>query len=380
MRLFDDVASSVHDPFFRHALLLAERGRGTTAPNPVVGCVIVRDDAIVGRGFHEAAGGPHAEVRALAEAGDAARGADIYVTLEPCRHHGRTPPCTDALIAAGVARVFIGTADPTDEAGGGAALLSTAGVTTVFAPDPSPFQAQNEGWITRCVLGRPFVSVKLGVSLDAAVALEPDTRSSMTGAAGRSVTRSLRSRADAVLVGAHTVTVDDPALTVRSDDGSLGAHQPLRVVLVRSELPPADSSVFTDEAAPTLAVTIGEAEAHWLRQLPDSVSVRRLDATAGLAEVLELLGELGIADLLVEPGPRLLASLMDAELVDQLVCVTAGGIAGAGAVPAFGAVRGLGRSMSPRFVPTEAGIVGDVCAVAWRRASSEVSAPATEGI
>ncbi len=361
LRLFSDSASRVEDPFLRHALALACRARGSAWPNPLVGCVVVRDGRIVGEGFHPRAGQPHAEVFALADAGEAAAGADVYVTLEPCRHHGRTPPCTDALIASGVSRVVIGMADPNPEAGGGAHALRAAGIEVEFASDPSPFAEINEGWLKRMATGTPFVSVKVGVSLDGCIALEPGHRSSMTGPSGSQVTARLRSQADAVMVGVSTVLADDPALTVRDADGTAAENQPLRIVLGRSAAPPADARVLSDGAAPTLVVLPEGVEA------PNGVQVAHYDAAAGLSGALRVLGDRGVGTVLVEAGPTLLSALWREGLVDELIVVTAGGMAGDGALSLFaGDGDSVGESLVHLFSPVDTGIVGDVSVTVWR--------------
>ena len=365
MRLFSDVASRVQDPYLARAATLAQRGLGATAPNPLVGCVIVRDGHIVGEGFHPRAGEPHAEVFALRQAGDCARGADVFVTLEPCAHQGRTPPCTDALVAAGVARVVIGMPDVSEEASGGADALLAAGISVEFAADPAPFIELNAGWLQRVEGGRPRLTAKVGVSLDAHSALLPGKRAAITGPHGAEVTRRLRAASDAVLVSAATVAADDPALTVRDADGTLAAHQPLRVVLVRDQLPPVDARVFSDEAAETLVLSARDDGE--VCDLGESVVAYPCGAGA-LDDVLLALGERGIGELLVEPGPRLLTALLEADLVDRLVVVTAGGMAGAGAPPLFlGKPQRSEMSLVRQLSPVEAGIVGDVSVTVWGR-------------
>lgn len=367
MRLFVDVTSRVDDPFLAHAASLALRGRGSAAPNPVVGCVVVRDGRIVGEGFHPRAGEPHAEVFALADAGEAARGADVYVTLEPCAHHGKTPPCTDALIAAGVRRVVIGMPDPNPAAAGGAAVLRAAGIEVAFAPDPGPLAELNEGWLKRLATGLPRVTVKLGLSLDAHPALEPGLRAAITGDAGARVTARLRAGADAVLVGAATVLADDPALTVRDAHGLLAERQPLRVVLARTRLPHADARLFTDGAAPTLVLASDAVPASELSALPDGVLVERYPLAQGLLGGLRVLGARGVGELLVEAGPRLFTALVGEGLVDELVTVTAGGFAGAAAPALYlGDPQAAEARLLHPFAPVEAGITGDVSVTVWR--------------
>lgn len=365
MRLFSDVSLRVDDPYLAHAAALAERARGRTWPNPTVGCVIVVDGRIVGEGYHPRAGEPHAEVFALADAGSAARGATAYVTLEPCAHHGRTAPCVDALIAAGVGRVVIGMRDPNAEAAGGAEKLTAAGVDVKFAADPRPFALLNEGWLKRLATGAPRVTAKSAVSLDARVAFALGERASITGPSGREITRRLRARADAVLVSSATVVADDPALTVRSADGVVSEHQPLRVVLAREDVPHADARVFTDGAAPTIVLASDRADGRALEALPSGIEIVRWDAEGGLDSAFRALGAHGVGELLVEPGPRLLSALWAEDAIDEYVTVTAGGMAGS-AVPVFlGGADREGDTLVARMRPLEAGIVGDVSVTVW---------------
>jgi len=366
MRLLDDVASRVEDPYLRHAVALALRARGRTAPNPLVGCVVVADGRIVGEGFHSRAGQPHAEVVALADAGASAAGADVYVTLEPCSHHGRTPPCTEALIAAGVSRVVVGMRDPNTEAAGGAGRLAEAGIEVSFAADPAPFAALNAGWLKRLATGCPMVVVKTALSLDGHGAFSAGRRAAITGASGADVTATLRRRADAVLVGAATVIADDPALTVRTSDGIAEEHQPLRVVLVGQHVPAIDSKVFSDSAAPTLVLAGDRAPDELLSSLLDVVEVQRFSAGEGLVAAFRALGERGIGEVLVEPGPRLLSALWEQRMIDTLVTVVAGGMAGAGSPPPYrGAGDIEGSALRHLMAPVEAGIVGDVAVTVW---------------
>ncbi len=371
MRLFTDVSADIADPHLRAAYLLAERARGATAPNPLVGCVIVSARGeVVGRGFHPRAGQPHAEVFALRDAGDAARGATVYVTLEPCNHHGRTPPCTDALITAGVARVVIGMRDPNPESAEGVQRLQAAGVDVEIAEDPSPFESQNEGWLKRIRSGTPFVRVKVGISLDARPAFTAGQRSSMTGGAGRKVTARLRAASDAVLVGAGTVDADDPALTVRDADGTLAEHQPLRVVLIADEVPAHSASIFTDDLAPTLTLAPEQIAREAAAELGDAL-VEAYDPPT-LVGAFEELGRRGVSEVLVEAGPRLLSALWSERLIDELVVVTAGGMAGDSAPDLYrGSADRYGDALHHVMRCVEAGMVGDVAVTVWRPAPGE---------
>jgi diaminohydroxyphosphoribosylaminopyrimidine deaminase / 5-amino-6-(5-phosphoribosylamino)uracil reductase len=375
MRLFSDVSSDIADPYLREAFLLAERGRGATAPNPLVGCVIVSPSYdVVGRGFHPGAGQPHAEVFALAEAGDAARGATVYVTLEPCAHHGRTPPCVDALVEAQVARVVVGMRDPSAEARGGIEKLEAAGIEVDVAEDPGTFAEQNRGWLQRLATGLPLVRVKVGLSLDAHPALAVGERAAITGPSGSDVTARLRSISDAVVVSARTANVDDPALTVRMADGTLAERQPLRVVLARDELPLGSSRLLTDWAGPAVVLAPTETWASAVEALGGGVLVEPYDATHGLTGAFLELGRRGLSEVLVEPGPRLFTALWRQGLVDELVTVVAGGLAGSEAPGMYaGPAERLDDALCHALSPVEAGIVGDVAVTVWRPAPGEKS-------
>ena len=292
------------------ALELAECGRGTTCPNPVVGAVVVRDGEVVGEGWHERAGAPHAEVVALRRAGERARGATLYVTLEPCAHHGRTPPCVDAVIAAGIACVVAAVTDPDPRTNGkGLERLRSAGVEVDDAGDELAWRArvQNEAFRTHVRLGRPFVTYKVAVTLDGRTAV-PGSRW-VSGEESRRLVHALRAASDAVAVGMGTVRSDDPALTAR-DVGA--TRQPRRLAFGRGPLPAGS-----------------ELE---LRSGP-------------LDEELRRLGEEGVQSLLLEGGPKLATSFLEADLVDKLLVFVAPTLAGAGEtfVGRLGAPRTLSR-------------------------------------
>ena len=279
------------------ALELAERGRGGTHPNPIVGCVIMCGDAVVGEAWHEQAGKAHAEVLALRQAGERARCGTAYVTMEPCDHHGRTPPCTDALIEAGVTQVLAGCLDPNPEARGGLERLRAAGVVVAVDDGELGFRArqQNEAWRTWVALGRPFVTLKLALTLDGRVA-RPDRRW-VTGERSRRRVHELRAQADAVAVGMGTVLADDPPLTARDVEAT---GQPRRLAFGRPPLPPASGLE--------------------LRTGPIEQELRALAAD-------------GVQSLLLEGGPRIAERFLRADLVDKLVLFVAPALAGSG--PAF---------------------------------------------
>jgi diaminohydroxyphosphoribosylaminopyrimidine deaminase/5-amino-6-(5-phosphoribosylamino)uracil reductase len=277
------------------ALELAERGRGTTAPNPVVGAVVVRNGQIVGEGWHERKGGPHAEVVALEAAGRLARGSTLYVTMEPCSHHGSTPPCTEAVLESGVAKVVAGSVDPNPNAGGGLELLREAGVE-VENLDSFAAREQNAAWRVWIAEQRPFVILKLAVTLDGRVAVPGGSRW-ITGRASRRRVHELRAHVDAVGVGMGTVHADDPELTAR-DVGA--TRQPRRLAFGRGPLP--DGSEL---------------------ELRDGL----------LAGELQALGRDGVQSLLLEGGPRLAQAFLQADLVDQILLFVAPRLGGAG--PSF---------------------------------------------
>ena len=289
----------------RRAITLAERGLGTTSPNPIVGCVILDgDERPIGEGFHERAGGPHAEIVALDAAGDRARGGTAVVTLEPCRHTGRTGPCTQALIEAGVARVVFAVADPDPTAGGGAAVLRDAGVAVSGGLLATEAARSNEAWLHRARTGRPFVIWKFAATLDGRVAAADGSSRWITGPGARRDVHLLRSRVDAVVVGTGTALADDPSLTVRLDDAST-SRQPMRVVVGRRALPA--SAKILDDAAPTLLIH---------------------DRDPVL--VLKTLAHKGIVSVLLEGGPTLAAAFMAAGLIDKVVGYVAPTFLGSG--------------------------------------------------
>jgi diaminohydroxyphosphoribosylaminopyrimidine deaminase/5-amino-6-(5-phosphoribosylamino)uracil reductase len=270
------------------AIEVAEHGRATTHPNPVVGAVVARDDEIVGEGWHERKGGPHAEVVALGAAGEAARGATLYVTLEPCDHHGTTPPCVDAILAAGIAKVVVGVKDPTRD---GIARLREAGVEVELV-DLWEARVQNEAWLTWARLGRPFVTYKAAVTLDGRVTVPG--RRWVSGEESRRLVHELRAASDAVAVGMGTVRADNPRLDARDVDVT---HQPRRLAFGRGPLP----------AGSELELLSG-----------------------GLEEELGRLAGQHVQSLLLESGPTLAAAFLEADLVDKLMLFVAPTISGEG--------------------------------------------------
>ncbi|WP_040405274.1 bifunctional diaminohydroxyphosphoribosylaminopyrimidine deaminase/5-amino-6-(5-phosphoribosylamino)uracil reductase RibD [Ectothiorhodospira sp. PHS-1] len=319
------------------ALQLARRGLYTTDPNPRVGCVVVRDGHVLGEGFHVRAGEPHAEVLALAHAGEAARGATAYVTLEPCSHHGRTPPCVDALLRAGVGRVVVAMTDPNPlVAGRGLERLREAGVAVAVGLMESEARALNPGFVSRMERGRPWVRVKLAASLDGRTAMASGESRWITGEAARRDVQFLRARASAILTGMGTVRADDPRLDVRLSAEALDVdgpvRQPLRVVLDREGRLTAAARLFQTEG-PVLVLTDPEALARQTRDLADvNARVEAVTVSRGhldLPAVMNLLARHQVNELHVEAGPVLCGALLGAGLVDELVIYLAPHLMGA---------------------------------------------------
>ncbi len=318
----------------RRALRLAARGLGRVAPNPAVGCVLARDGRVVGEGWHRGYGGPHAEVEALRAAGDLARGATAYVTLEPCNHWGQTPPCTDALLAAGVARVAAAVRDPYPAAAGGAERLRAAGVAVDFGALGDEARELNAPFLFAALgAARPWVTLKLALSLDGAAADHTRGPGWLTGPAARRAVHRLRAAHDAVAVGIGTALADDPELTGRA--GPAPRVPPLRVVFDRgARLPLGGRLVRTAGAAPVAVVCAPDAPAERVRAL--EAAGARVVRADGLGRALEALrADHAVRALLVEGGARLAGALWGADLVDRLVIFRAPVVLGAGAVHAF---------------------------------------------
>ncbi len=314
--------------FMRRALALALRGRGTTAPNPMVGAVVVRDGRIVGEGFTQPPGGAHAEVHALAAAGDDAAGATIYVTLEPCNGHGRTPPCVDALRRAGVARVVYGASDPNPLMRGGGDRLRSSGVLVEGGLEAQAAHDQNPAFFHRFGSDRPFVTLKLARSIDGAIADARRVPGWLTGSAARREVHRQRADHDAVAVGLGTVLADDPQLTVRGVPRS--PAPPARVVFDRmARIPDGSALVRTAREVPT--VVVAEQPGGGARSMLDAAGVE-LVVASGLQAQLQALRERGIHSLYCEGGATLADALLADGLVDRLVIFTAPVRLGADAV------------------------------------------------
>ncbi len=347
------------------ALTLAGRGLGRVAPNPAVGCVLVKDGMVVGRGWTQAGGRPHAETEALARAGAAARGATAYVTLEPCSHRGRTPPCAEALVEAGVARIVAAMEDPDPRVSGrGFARLREAGMAVETGLLEAEARRLNLGFVLNRTEGRPLVTVKLATTLDGRIATASGESRWITGPQAREEAHLIRARHDAVAVGIGTALADDPSLTVR-----LPGHpgpQPLRVVFDSRARLPETHKLAADGAAPTLVIAgpgasdrIGSAEVACVAAGAEG----RIDPNAAL----RLLAERGVTRLMVEGGGELAAALLRAGLVDRIAWFRAGGVIGDDGKPAVAALGLEALGAMTRFARRSARAVGPDAFELWER-------------
>jgi diaminohydroxyphosphoribosylaminopyrimidine deaminase / 5-amino-6-(5-phosphoribosylamino)uracil reductase len=344
--------------FMELAMTLGRRGLGRSWPNPAVGAVVVRDGVIVGRGWTQAGGRPHAETEALARAGDAARSATLYVTLEPCSHQGKTPPCADAIVAAGIARVVSALVDPNPMvAGTGHWRLAQAGVVVEVGVGADEARRAHAGHIRRVQDGRPHIFLKLAVSADDKVALSARRPVAITGSSARNRVHRMRAMHDAVLTGIGTVLADDPLLTCRLP----GMHSPVRIVLDRTlRLPPACRLVAGAGQTPLWVLTGQRAalkdEMALRAQGAEVVRVQEANGRLDLIAVVKCLGERGITRLMVEAGPILTAALLHADLVDAAALFRSPKVIGADGLDALDGMAFSALTQSPRIrsISTEA--------------------------
>ncbi|MCL2429386.1 MAG: bifunctional diaminohydroxyphosphoribosylaminopyrimidine deaminase/5-amino-6-(5-phosphoribosylamino)uracil reductase RibD [Alphaproteobacteria bacterium] len=346
----------------RAALTLARRGQGVTGPNPSVGCIIVKDGRVVGRGSTAPGGRPHAEPTALAMAGAAARGATVYVTLEPCCHWGQTPPCTDALIAAGIGRIVIALRDPDERVNGeGIARLRQAGIVVeegLLADDAKEAIA---GFATRTRLGRPLVTLKLASTLDGRIATETGESQWITGEMARKAAHGLRGRHDAIMVGIGTVLSDDPDLTCR-----IPGFRPVPAARIvadsRLRTPLTSRLVVTAGQVPTWLLHREDADPERRRALADAgvrpLAVAGSEAGIDIAAGLAMLGEAGINRLMIEGGATLAASLFRADLVDRIAWFHAPSVIGGDGLPSTQGFGLAALAAMPRFTRVSAVPVG----------------------
>jgi len=360
--------SAADHALMARALRLAERGAYTTRPNPMVGCVLARDGEVVGEGWHQRKGGPHAEVHALQAAGDRARGATAYVTLEPCAHHGSTGPCADALVAAGVARVVAAMRDPFPQVdGAGFDRLRAAGIEVSHGLMEAQARELNRGFLSRVERGRPWLRVKLAMSLDGRTAVASGDSKWISGEASRRDVQRWRARSSALLTGAGTVLADDPQLTVRLDDHTPFVP-PLRVVLDAGLATVARGRVREGDA-PTLYLHAPDAK------VPRGVAIDHVAApTRGnrfdLEAVLRLLADRGINEVQLEAGATLAGAFLDAGLVDEVLLYVAPVLLGPGARPLFDGLHIDAMAQRLRLQRVDSAVVGEDLRLLLRPAPS----------
>ena len=339
--------------FMALALALGRRGLGRTWPNPAVGAVIVKDGIIVGRGWTQPGGRPHAEIEALRRAGEAARGATLYVTLEPCSHYGKSPPCADAIIAAGVSRVVSALEDPNPEvAGAGHARLRAAGIAVDVGIGAEEARHDHAGHIRRMRDGRPHVILKLAVSADGKAGAPGRKPLAITGEAARDRVHLLRAQSDAIMVGIGTALADDPMLTCRLP--GMEKYSPVRVVLDSAlRLPPASRLARSARDVPVWVVAGAEAsraaEDALLREGVTVLRAAQSDGRLDLAAVLKLMGARGVTRLMVEGGPTLAAALLAADLIDEAVLFQSSKVVGTDGVDALDGLPLTALTQSPRL-------------------------------
>ncbi len=358
------MAYANHQQFLAHAIGLAEAGRGCVEPNPLVGCVIVRDDHVVGEGWHHQFGGPHAEINALAQAGERARGADLYVTLEPCCHHGKTPPCTEALIQAGIARVFVGCEDPNPQvAGQGAAKLREAGIAVEVLPDQQAANKLIAPFRKLITQRQPWVIAKWAMTLDGKIATHTGKSQWISSEASRALVHKVRGQVDAILVGRLTAERDDPLLTARPT----GPRVATRIVLDSEASISLESQlVRTIDQAPLLIVTKETAPVERINKLEQlGVEIFKLPTVPWQEQLVRLLEELGsrqMTNVMVEGGALVLGAFADIHAIDEVHAFIAPKLAGGKDAPSALAGEGLADMMAAqRIVDVEINVLdGDV--------------------
>ncbi len=363
------MSGEVDRHWMRSALTLARKGLGRVWPNPAVGCVIVQNNRLVGRGWTAPGGRPHAETEAIAAAGDLTRGATVYVSLEPCAHTGKTPPCADALIAAGVSRVVIALRDPDPRVdGGGIAKLKAAGIAVTLGVLEEEARHVNAGFLSRIEKGRPFVTAKLATTLDGRIATGSGQSKWITGEAARRRVHVMRAEADAVFVGLSTVLKDDPQLTCRVT--GLEDRSPVRLILdTRLEIDSTSQVVATAGTIPSWVLTTAPSKGERARRLIDAgVTVISCPETGGridLTDAFRILGDRGLTRILVEPGAQLLAGLLAANLVDSLAWFRSGMVLGGDALPVTGSLAISELDAARRFRRSAEERVGEDVLETW---------------
>lgn len=358
--------SALDHAYMARALQLAERGLYTTTPNPRVGCVIVKDNKIIGEGWHQKAGSPHAEINALMQAGIAAQGATVYVTLEPCSHHGRTPPCADALIGTGVARVVAAMQDPNPNvSGSGLARIKAAGVTVECGLMEAQARTLNEGFIKRMVLGHPLVRIKTASSLDGKTALSSGESKWITGEAARADVHRLRAHSCAILTGIGTVLADNPQMNVR---GVNSGRQPIKVIVDSTLQTPPESKILQGAKTIIACVSPDTRKAAALEASgAEILCLPGVDGKVDLHALLSRLAQKGINELMTEAGTRLNGALLAAGLVDEWVQYLAPCLLGNAARPLFELAEPANMAERLSWQLADQRMVGSDLKLVWRK-------------
>ncbi len=344
--------NSVDEKFMRLALSLAEKARGRTSPNPMVGAIIVRDGEIIGRGYHHKAGTPHAEIHAIADAGEKSRDAVIYVSLEPCSHYGRTGPCTQAIIEAGLSRVVMAMMDPNPRVSGrGKAILESHGIQTQTGILETEARKLNEAYVKYITTKQPFVIMKTAMSLDGKIATASGKSKWITSEASRRVVHQIRDEVDAIMVGIGTIMRDDPSLTTRLPDGN--GRDPVRIILdSRGRIPLKSRILHLDSPARTIVVITSQASQERIAQLKEHAEVLVIQEQNGRVDLKSLMLELGqmeIMSLLLEGGAEVNASALKAGIVDKAMVFIAPKLIGGAESP--GPIGGSGIDELSEAVP-----------------------------
>ncbi len=338
--------------YMQMALTLARKGLGKVSPNPCAGAVVVRDGQVIGKGWHRRVGTPHAEINALKEAGPRATSATIYINLEPCNHHGRTPPCTEAILTAGIKRVVFGMFDPNPQAGGGGAYLAQQGLEVVGGVLAEQCRRLNRPFIKWASTGQPWVLLKAALSLDGRIATISGASKWITGEKSRRVTHRLRCQSDAILVGVETVLADDPALTTRLP--GRGGRDPLRIILDSHLRTPPTARVINRNSAATWIFCGPQADDNRARRLREAeVEIHQVglaaDGFLALPEVLAGLGSAGVSTLLVEGGGRVHGAFLREQLADELAFFIAPMLIGGDGLAVVGSLALNDLDQTPRL-------------------------------
>lgn len=352
--------------YMARALQLAARGMYSTSPNPRVGCIIVKDGKVIGEGWHQKAGEPHAEVHALMEAGMAAQGATVYVTLEPCSHHGRTPPCADALVGAGVAKVIAAAQDPNPNVSGqGLARLKAAGIETQVGLMEAQTQELNAGFFKRMVYGHPIVRIKTASSLDGRTALSSGESKWITGEAARADVHKLRARSCAILTSVDTVLADNPQLNVRGVDT---VRQPVKVVVDSTLRTPPDAAIFNG-AKTIIACAVPDSKKAAALEAAGAeiLCLPGMDGKVDLPALLSRLAQKGMNEVMTEAGARLNGALVAAGLVDEWVQYLAPCLLGSAARPLFDLDEPGSMQARTNWKLADQRMIGSDLRLTWRK-------------